>query len=277
MDFKKRNYLVCLFFLFVYALSISCSKLSPLDSPENSYSSIAAHVKFMEPRLSAASFDSLILTIKGKDVNTVKQKLTLEGTKANAHVKVPADVELTASVTAFKDSMQVMQGDNTFSVDAGKTVALTIKMDFLVPTIILSPPDSVLFKGEKITLYLAARSIVDMATFGAQVQFDPSILQVEELGREDDFLTSKAGNVNQLLFTQNNEKGTIDVVLGIFPASKCVTGEGNVGRIVFTAISSGTTDLSIRIDHDKNSNYALFDKNADLMYAMGLGGRITVQ
>jgi|GEM_PF-1345931 len=277
MYFKQRNFLICSFVVLFFALSISCSKLSPLDSPENSYSSIAAHVKFMEPRLSATAFDSLILTIKGKDVNTVKQKLTLEGTKAKAHIKVPADVELTATVAAFKDSMQVMQGDDTFSVKAGKTFPLTIKMDFLVPTIILFPPDSVISKGEKITLYLAARSVVDMATFGAQVQFDPSILQVEELGREDDFLTSKAGNVNQLLFTQDNEKGTIDVVLGIFPASKCVSGGGNVGRIVFTTISSGTTDLSIHIEHDKNSNYALFDKNADLMYAMGLGGRITVQ
>ena len=276
MLFKIQKIGTVLIALLFFAMSISCAKLTPTD-PSSPRTTIAARISFAQSGLTAASFDSLIMTVSGNGINPIKQQLILDGVKARAQIDVPAKVGLLATVTAYRDSRLVMSGADSFQVADGQTLPLTIKMNFLVPTLILSPPDTSMSVGGMVTLYLGARGVLNMATFGAQVQFDPDVLSVTELGREDAFLKSNSGNVNQLLFTKNNTLGTVDVVLGIFPSTAAVSGQGNVGRIVFTAVDTGVTDLMIRVDHDSNSNYALFDQNADLMYAMGLGGRITVQ
>ncbi|MDZ7723848.1 MAG: cohesin domain-containing protein [candidate division KSB1 bacterium] len=274
--FLKARILCIVVILIFLVVSLSCSLQSPGGHTQGQ-SSIAARISFNQAGLTPASFDSLVITITGDGISPIRDSLLLDGVKGRARINVPANKDLLATAVAYRDTRQVMSGADSFRVSDGETVPLSIMMNFLVPTIIVSPPDSTLSVGQSITLYLAARQVVNMATFGAQVQFDPAVLTVQELGREDAFLKSNAGNVNQLLFSKDNSGGTVDVVFGIFPASAAVTGQGTVGRIVFTAVDTGITDLSVRVDHDVNSNYALFDQNANLMYAMGLGGRITIQ
>lgn len=273
IHYKKLLFLALLFAVLLFA----CTQQSPLTPSSNGSSALSASLTFADEGISVASFDSLLLTITGQDMDPMKTALLLEGAQAATQIKVPADIGLLATVTAYKDSQLVMQGSDSVSVEKGKTTALSIRMDFMVPTLILSKPNSTVNNGDTVTLYLAARNVSNLATIGAQVEFDPEKLQVAELGRQDSLLMSNGGTVNQLLFKNDNANGTLDMVLGVFPSMSAVSGKGNIGRIVFTAIDTGITDLAIRIDNDKNSNYALFDQNADLMYAMGIGARVTIQ
>lgn len=264
-------------FFMVVLLMISCTTKSPYSPSATLDSTIAAKLSFSDAGITPAIFDSLMIIISGDDMEPVKKALMLDGVQAHEQIKVPAGVRLTATVSAYMDSTIVMQGQDTVSVKKGKTSELAIKMNFIVPTIILSQPNSTMSVGDSLTLYLAARNVTDLATIGAQVHFDPGKLQVLELGREDGFLTQNAGAVNQLVFSKNNTNGSLNIVLGIFPSVSAVSGSGNVGRIMFRAIDTGITDLSVQINNDPDSNYALFDKNAVLIYSMGIGGRITIQ
>ena len=81
----------------------------------------------------------------------------------------------------------------------------------------------------------------------------------------------------QVSFTRDNVNGVVKAVLGIFPASSAVTGSGYVGKITFQAIETDTTDIWIKIDNQQDSDLGLFDKNADLMYSVGLGSRLFIQ
>ncbi len=273
IHFKNPLFSTLLFAVLLFA----CTQQSPLTPSSTGHSSLSASITFAEEGIAVASFDSLLLSITGQNIDPINVSLLLEGAQAKTQIKVPANVGLLATVSAYKDSQLVMQGSDSVSVEKGKTRALAIHLNFVVPTLILSKPHSTVDNGDTLTLYLAARNVSNLATIGARIQFDPGKLQVAELGRQDSLLMSNGGTVNQLLFTNDNANGLLDMVLGVFPSISAVSGHGNIGRIVFTAIDTGVTDLAIRIDNDKDSNYALFDQNADLMYAMGIGARVTIQ
>jgi hypothetical protein len=118
--------------------------------------------------------------------------------------------------------------------------------------------------------------VTGMSTIGTQVTFDTSKVLVKDLGREDTFLKSQGGSVNTLKFSKDNIAGKVDMVLGVFPGSASVSGDGKIGRIVFEARQKGVVDLHLLLDNTADPDLGLYDKNANLLYAIGLGGRITV-
>lgn len=268
---------ITLFSIFLFLLMFGCATETPFSPQNIEHASVATSIKMSQNGYSAASLDSLLLEITGDGVKKIKKSLVIDGTKAYTQIDVPTGKQLRMEVTGYQDSTAVLYGVNDFTAEKGQTAPVQIKLDFLVPTIILTPPDSSLKKGERISVYLAARNVVEMATFGAQVQFDPTKLKVVELEREDDFLKSNSGSVMQLQFTKDNTAGTVNAVLGIFPASSGVSGSGNIGKIVFEALETDTSDIAIRVDNAANSDLGLFDKNANLMYSVGLGSRIFIE
>ena len=265
-------------FLVMMAIvaALGCSRQGPLAPTSGERSSIATSIKLSETNYAAAALDSLVLAVTGEGIDPIRRRLNIDGTKAQVQLEVPARKMLTLKVTGYQDSTAVLQGSENFAAEPGKTTNVQIKLDFLVPTIILTPPDSSIAKGELIDVYLAARSVTDMSTFGAEVHFDPAKLQVVELSREDDFMKKNHGSVMQVAFTQDNVNGVVKAVLGIFPASSAVTGSGVVGKITFKAIETDTTDIWIQIDNQQDSDLGLFDKSADLMYSVGLGSRLYI-
>ncbi len=270
----STKYIVIVFSLL---LLLGCATESPFSPQHIEHAAVSTSIKMSQQGYSATSLDSLLLEVTGKGVKKIKKTLFIDGAKAYAQIDVPAGKELRMEVTGYQDSTAVLFGANDFTAEKGQVAPVHIKLDFLVPTIILSPPDTTLNRGDRVAVFLAARSVVDLATFGAQIRFDPAKLQVVELERQDDFLKSNAGSVMQLEFTKDNVAGTIDAVLGIFPASSGVSGSGNIGKIVFEALDTDTTEIAIRVDNSQNSDLGLFDKNANLMYSVGLGSRLLIQ
>ncbi|MDZ7347093.1 MAG: cohesin domain-containing protein, partial [candidate division KSB1 bacterium] len=243
---------------------------------------LSASLQLSQKHYSAAALDSLVLRIsytdkKGNPV-TKKYKLTLDSLRTAVKLQVPAEKQLEVSVTGYQDSTAVLYGSRTvFPINKGKSADVRILLDFLVPTIILSPPDTTLQAEQTVTLFLAARNVVDLATFGCLVRFDPTVLQVVELGREDAFLKGNHGNVTQLEFMPDNVRGTVRAVFGVFPASAAVSGSGKLARIVFRALKADTTNVQIQVDNRVNSDLGLFNKNAELMYSVGLGSRLFIK
>jgi len=264
--------------LFILFLVFSgCSRLVPNGPDKLSDVAVTASLQMPHRGLSAASITRILLEITGADFTTIEKELVLTGTKAKASIKVPGDKKLTFKATAFQDTIAVLQGQTNLNTKGGDKVSLPIKLDFLVPALIITPPQAVINIGDSLTVYLQARKVSDLSTVGARITFDETSLNVIDMGREDDFLNKNGGTVNQLLFTKDNEQGTIDVVLGVFPASSAVSDSGKIGRIVFKALQAGTVDLSISLDNAFNSDLGLFDKNANLMYSLALGNRIIIQ
>lgn len=272
-----RRVMLPLLMSILIFVAFHCSKMQPTGPDAAEMSAVAASVKMAEKNYAASSLDSLVLQINGPEIDTIRRKLMVEGTQAHDQLQVPAGKTLKLEVTGYQDSTAVLYGSQELTAEKNQTTPVNIVLDFMVPTIILSPPDSVLQKGQQIQVFLAARNVVEMATFGTEVHFDPTKLRVVELGREDDFLTGNSGSVMQLDFSKDNEAGVVKTVLGVFPASSAVSGSGNVGRIVFEALETDTTDITLRIDNLINSDLGLFDKNANLMYSVGLGSRIFIQ
>ncbi len=272
----KRYFLPLLTSLLIF-FAVQCSKM-PSTAPEVvETSAMSASIQMAEKNYAASSLDSLILQVSGPEITPIRRKLLVDGTQAHDQLQVPAGKQVKVEVTGYQDTTAVLYGSKTLTAEKNKTAPVDIVLDFMVPTIILSPPDSVLQKGQQIEVFLAARNVMEMATFGTEVHFDPTKLRVVDLGREDGFLTANRGSVMQLEFTKDNDAGVVKAVLGVFPASSAVSGSGNVGRIVFEALATDTTDISLRIDNSVHSDLGLFDKAANLMYSVGLGSRLYIQ
>jgi len=264
-----------LFILFI--VFTGCSRMTPNGPDKLSDVSVTTSLKLPHRGLSAASLTKILLEVTGPEIKKIEKELILIGTKASTSIKVPADKQLTFKVTAFQDTVAVLQGQANLKAKGGDKISLPIKLNFLVPAIILTPPDTKINAGDTLTVYLQARKVSDLSTIGARIKFDYTKLNVIELGREDDFLIKNGGTVNQLRFTKDNTKGTVEIVLGVFPASKAVSDSGKIGRIVFKALQADTVDLSLSLDNSFDSDLGLFDKNANLMYSLALGNRIIIQ
>lgn len=258
-------------------LVLQCSRLAPTEPEVMEQASLSASLHMTDRNYSASNLDSLVFEITGKDVKPIRKKIIFNGVRIEDKIKVPAQKSLLIAATGYQDTTAVLYGSQTVdAIGIGKSANVHITLGFLVSTIILTPPAVQLTTGQQIEVFLSARNVIELATFGCLVRFDPTMLQVVELGRQDDFLKANRGTVTQLEFTHDNVDGNVRAVFGIFPASSAVSGSGNVGRIVFKALRSGITDVSIQVDNRKNSDLGLFNKNADLLYSVGLGSRITI-
>ncbi|MCD6097896.1 hypothetical protein J7K18_03280 [bacterium] len=137
------------------------------------------------------------------------------------------------------------------------------------PAVLISPSSYSAVVGEVFDIEIALRYVEDLVGVGVRLNFDSEKLEVVELGREDDFLTSNSGAVNQLTFTSDNDEGYVKLVLGILPASASVSDmSGNargIGKITFRALSPGTAELLLSVDNASDSDLGLYNSSAELI------------
>jgi len=263
--------------LFVVAGFSACSRLASTAPEDVDNVTIAASIQLPHKNFNWQTLTKMVLQVTGSNTDTIRSELTLSAGGASGKVEVPVGKLLTFTVTGYQDQIPVLSGSTQFKPEAGKDNKINISLNFLQTALILTPADSSVNVGDQLTLFLQVRHCTDLGTIGARILFDNTKLKVVDLGREDDFLKSQSGSVNQLEFTKDNTNGTVDIVLSVFPASAAVSGDGKIGRIVFQALSAGTANLSVSVDNTVDSDLGLYDKNAQLIQAFALGSRITIK
>ncbi len=274
---KKRYFSLFTGFILVTFI-LGCGLMTPNEPQTGDRVSIAASVNMPHQALATADLSSIVMVVTGNDIETIQTNLVLDGTKAKGTVDVPVDKQLTFTVSAYRDTVKVLEGSTVTTVKKGQANSIPITLDFLISAIILTPPDSVISVGDSISVFLQARSPDSLSAIGARVSFNQNSLQVVDLSVEQGYLESNGGNVNLLKFTQDNSNGTVDLVVGIFPASSYVNSvDGKVGKIVFRAISADTVDLGLSVNNEDDSDLGVFDYKADLVNSLGLGSRIIIQ
>ena len=276
--FKKIIALLCGFLLLLLFIE-NCTQSSPISPDDPDAVSVSASISIQKSALSALALTRMTLEVtdQGNPIAGTPKVLTMTAGGASGQVKVPKDKMLTYIVTAYIDTVKVLQGSDSLKATAGGNNSIHITLGFLIPALILTPSDTTVTKGQNFTLYVQARQVTSMSTIGTRVQFDTSKVQIQDIGREDAFLKSNGGSVNTLKFTKDNDKGIVDIVLGVFPGSAAVSGNGKIGRIVFKAMETGTMDLHLLLDNTIDPDLGLYDKSANLLFAIGLGGRITIK
>jgi len=251
--------------------------VAPVEPPSNGETAISASIDLSQTQLTANAITDILLQVSGVGMDTIRKHLTLNGSKATIQLKVKAGKSRAFVATAFQGTTAVLSGSSTLDLEAGKSTNVAIQLNFLIAVIMLSPPDTTVAKDASFTLYIKARHVTDLCTFGAKISFDKTKLEVLDLGREDTFLKSNGGAINQLRFTKDNTLGKVEMVLGVFPAAASVTGDGKIGKIVFKAPVAGMADISISMDATADADLGLYDKNANLLNSLALGSRVTIK
>ena len=273
----KLGFKLSLIGLLICSFQFGCGNLGTNSPDSKSDAAVSASIKFSHTGLAIESITKIVLIVSHSEMDTIRKEMSLGAGGASLQLQVPTGKLLTFTATAYRSDTAILSGTTQFEAESGKTAAVSINLDFLVPALILTPPDSVITQGEEITAYIEARQCTDLGTVGAKITFDRTKLQVKELGREDAFLKSNSGSINQLKFFPDNANGTIDIVLGIFPSSAAVSGSGKIGKIVFTTVSTGTATISLSLDNTADSDLGLYDKNANLIDAFSLGSSLEIQ
>ena len=270
-----------LFIAFVLAIFLTalfgCGRLVPIEPKAINETAVSASIKFPYKGLSPQSLTKIVVQVTHADIDTIRKELILSAGGAKGQLEVPTGKLLTFTAIAYQGTTAVLSGSTQVKPEAGKTATVQILLNFLVPALILTPPDTSLSLGSEVAIYLEARHCTDLGTIGARLLFDNTKLQVVDLGREDAFLKSNSGSINQLKFSKDNTNGSVDVVLGVFPASAAVSGDGKIVKIVFKTVATGMANLAVSLDNAADSDLGLFDKNANLMDALALGGSVEIK
>ncbi len=233
---------------------------------------------FSLPRMSTtAPLSKIVITVTGTDMDTLRNEvLVTEAGLVRASLTVRAGKKRIFDVAAYQNNVAILAGRDSLDVVAGKKTELAMKLGFLVPALSLTPVDTSVTKTHTFTVYIVAHHVDSLCTIGTKLLFDPARLQVVDLGREDDFLMKNGGAVTQLSFSKDNTAGEVKLVLGIFPASKSVSGEGRVARVVFKAHEGPTADLNLLLHASGDGDLGMFDKHANSMTAYALGSHIRI-
>jgi general secretion pathway protein D len=95
----------------------------------------------------------------------------------------------------------------------------------------------------RITVALIVEGGNDVASAPLQIQFDPKVLHLDDVGRGDFF--SRDGQ--QPVFTKNilNDTGTAAITLNRPPGTPGATGAGVLITMIFQAVGRGSTTISI--------------------------------
>jgi hypothetical protein len=257
-------------------LLVACDSQSPFTPKAQEHVSIRASIPVHPSMTANNSLTSMELVVTALNMDTVRTTLALTSTGAEGQVKVPSGSKRTFTVTGYMGTLPVLQGTSEMDLESGQTADLTITMNYLISTIILSPPSVKIEKDSVFTVNLGARNVQNLAIFGARVKFDPSLLTVTDLGRKDSLLTRGGGSITQLEFNKDNTIGIVDVVLGIFPASNAVSGSGPIAEITFKALSAGEAQLELITDPSVDSDLGLYDRTANEITSLALGNRIQI-
>ncbi|MBD3373878.1 hypothetical protein GF406_02485 [candidate division KSB1 bacterium] len=266
-------------YIFIAAMTTlfwACNSQSPFTPKAQEHVSVRASIPIHPSITATNSLTSMELVVTADNMDTVRATLTLTSIGAEGQVTVPSGPDRQFTVTGYMGTLPVLQGVSEMDLDAGQTASLTVTMNYLISTIILSPPNVTVKRDSVFTVNLGARNVQNLAIFGARVQFDPTLLTVTDLGRRDSLLTSGGGSITQLEFSKNNSTGIVDVVLGIFPASNAVSGSGPIAEITFKALATGETTLQLITDPSVDSDLGLYDRTANEITSLALGNLIQI-
>lgn len=266
------------FFVLLSAIVLSCDYSGP-TTPE--IGSVAPTIKVSLPKISATPMriNRVALKIFGAGMDTLKSDMTISesGTRASGRVKVPYGDSRTFKVDAFMDSIRVFSGQKSVKIESGKTVSVDIPMTLQVAALTLSPNDTTLTVGTEFTMKIRVNKVVNLTTLGTILKFDPALLQVKDLVREDSFLKSGGGSVQQISLGKDNTAGQVKLILGILPSASSVSGDGYICQVTFKTIAAGTTRIWLEADPKLSSDLGLFNQSAQSITAYGLDGIVVIR
>lgn len=272
-----RFYYILLILLGI-TIFVSCETPT---SPEIAGSDTVSNINLTLPKISgvSADIDRVDLIVFGPGLDTIKTELAISpnSTKARGQLRVLGGQNRTFKAEAFTDSLLVFSGSITLTITAGKTISVNIPMTLQVPALTFVPNDTVLTNGSEFDVKLKVNKVDSLTTIGVRLLFDPNYLQVQDLARDDAFLKSNGGFVQQIIFNKDNTIGRVNLVLGVLPASKFVGGSGSIGIITFKTMAAGSCRLRLEVDPSVSSDLGLYNNKALLIPALGLGGFITIK
>jgi len=143
------------------------------------------------------------------------------------------------------------------------------------PTVLLTSETSSAAVGEVVEAELGVEAIGELAAIGVTLSFDIYKLEVVQLSREDEWLTSNGGTVQQMEFSTDEENGITKIVLAIFPRND-TTAVGDETEIFhpialmrIRTLSAGDATMTVSIDNTVDSDLGVFDADANLVSGIG--------
>ncbi len=120
-------------------------------------------------------------------------------------------------------------------------VAISIAGEVTLPQKIEAPA-----KGSYVTVYIDVENVTEtIAGFEMTINFDPSVFKVENV-TIGDFLGSKGMTVLPLGPVIDNEAGSVKFGAALIGESgEFPTGSGNLAKIEFVSLKSGSSDLTL--------------------------------
>ncbi len=255
-----------------------CNHADPISPQAEKSTEVSIQFTLPKAANSNSSITRAIMVVTAANMDTIRKELvTASAGSFRDTLRVPSGKDRTFQVTLYQNTFAALKGEQTIDLPAGKRIELRLKLQFLLPALSLSPIDTTVAKNGLFTLKILAHRVDSLCTIGSKILFDPSKLQVVDMGRDDDFLKTNGGTIAQLQFSKNNATGEIKLVFGIFPAAKSVSGDGQIAHVVFKALNGSTTEIIPSLDNSVDPDLGLYDKSANLMNAVALGSKITIQ
>ena len=143
------------------------------------------------------------------------------------------------------------------------------------PMVLLTSEASSAVVGEVIEAELGVKAIGELAAIGVTLSFDIYKLEVVQLSREDEWLTSNDGTIQQMEFSTDEENGITKIVLAIFPRNEStVVGDESetfhsIASLRIRTLSAGNATMTVSIDNTADSDLGIFDANANLVSGIG--------
>ncbi len=140
--------------------------------------------------------------------------------------------------------------------------------EIIDPTVAIRSSSSTMLVGEIIEADLSIKAVPEVAGVGVKLTYDPYKLEVVTITRDDDWLTSGGGTVQQMELTTDNEGGFVKIVLAVFPTTNSVGDEEDVyhkiADIRVKALSAGSASMTVSIDNAADSDLGIFKANGNL-------------
>ncbi len=139
--------------------------------------------------------------------------------------------------------------------------------DKIEPTLHLMSTSTSVLVGEVFTVNCGVSGVEEIAGLGVKIVYDPFKLQILEMTREDSFLTSNGGNVQQMEFATDNTAGNARIVLAVFPTANAAGDASetvhNFATLRVKALSSGSATMTLNITNEGSlTNYGVWDAAA---------------
>lgn len=259
----------------ITVFAMGCQQQPPTALDHLETSAVLASLQWPVAASSQAGFSKIVFQVTANDMDTLKQELLPEAGQIETVLKVPSGNNRIFTVTAFKNTTAVLAGVDTLNLSGGKSINLTLTMNFIHPAITLSPVQKTVAVNDTFSVYFKVHKVDSLAGVGVRLSYDKAKLDVQELGREDAFLSGNGGAIVQLQFNRDTARGEVNLILGIIGSKQAVSGAGLVGRIRFKALVAGTTsELTLVADPLVDSNLGLLNNQGAYLNAFTLGSKI---